>query len=131
MKSLSVAVISFLQALALAAPVWEVIEERNSLPEGWIKHGSDPDSDAILSMKVHLKQQNEEIFEQKLLAVSLYLRKRIWAREYTYSSVSFLLEIQHIYRKSTDMNSDLYPRKSTIWRTYGHFLNQGYAQTDV
>lgn len=72
MKTLSIVAIALLQALTLAAPVWEVIEERHSLPQGWVKHDVAPAPNDMLDVKVHLKQQNEELFEQKLVAVSLY-----------------------------------------------------------
>ena len=70
MKLFQVAAIILLP-ITFAAPIldWEVIEEHNSIPRGWVKHESGPASDHVLNMKVHLKQQNVEAFEQKLLAV--------------------------------------------------------------
>ena len=70
MKLLQVATV-ILTPIVFAAPIWdwEVIEEHKTIPRGWVKHESRPASDDVLNMKVHLKQQNVEAFEQKLFAV--------------------------------------------------------------
>ena len=69
-----------LPALALLLPVtcafesdsYTLFEELNAVPRGWVRDSVEPDPTDTITLRIHVKQQNVETFEKKLIDVRQY-----------------------------------------------------------
>jgi hypothetical protein len=52
----------------LGSDAYEVFESLARIPKGWVEHEV-PAAEDVINLKIHLKQQNVEAFEQKLIDV--------------------------------------------------------------
>ena len=68
---------SLLPGLALLLPVtlafesdaYTLFEKLNTVPRGWVLDSAEPDPSDVITLRVHVKQQNVETFEKKLIDV--------------------------------------------------------------
>ena len=61
-----------LSAPALCAPTgddYTLFEELERVPKGWTKEQEGPNSSDIITLRIHVKQQNVQDFEKKLIDV--------------------------------------------------------------
>ena len=62
-------VLPLTRALVLSNDGYTLFEKLDRVPDGWIEEAEGPDPSDPITMRFHVKQQNVEAFEQKLLDV--------------------------------------------------------------
>ena len=59
-------------ACAFDNDAYTVFERLNAVPKGWTQDSVEPDPNDAITLRIHVKQQNVEKFEKKLIDVWLH-----------------------------------------------------------